>query len=109
MTLCAVHESVGTKRYRRGSTTAGPLPVDLLWCQLGWHSSDHDPIVSNISGVDRSSSVPVVHIDEKDRDRDDFLFRLGDDLLLRPRRAAAVGLTGTLLIIERSVREAPLK
>ena len=65
-------------------------------------------VAGKISGADRSSSVPGVHIDEEDRDGDDFLFRLGDDLL-RPRRAAAVGLTGTLLKIERSVREAPLK
>ena len=52
---------------------------------------------------------PAIHVDEKARDGVDFLFRFGDDFLSRPRCAAAVGLTGTLLIVERSVREAPLK
>ena len=48
------------------------------------------------------------YVDEKDRDGDVFLFRFADAFLSWPRRGA-VGLTGTLLIIERSVREAPLK
>jgi hypothetical protein len=52
---------------------------------------------------------PGFTLTKKDHEGDDFLFRFGDDFLSHPRRAAAVGLTPTLLIIERSVREAPLK
>jgi hypothetical protein len=65
--------------------------------------------VTRTQMVLRAEACSRVHVDEIDRGRDDFLFRLGDDLLSRSRRAAAVGLTGTLLIRERSVREAPLK
>jgi len=78
----------------------------------GTCGNEEDAPISDImiSGVDWSSSVPRVHIDEKDPVMgDDFILCLGDDFLLRPRRAAVVGRTGPLLIIDRSVREAPFK
>ena len=58
--------------------------------------------------LERSGSVAGIYVAEKERDGNDFRLALGDDFLLRPRRAA-VGLMGTLLRMERSVREAPLK
>ena len=55
------------------------------------------------------AGLPAIHVDEKVRDGVDFLFWFGDDFRSRPRSPAAVGRTGTLLIVARSVREAPLK